>query len=170
MDLNDYRSTVARLFDEASNSNLPVSSFDNYGASHAQIVLDEMVRRARASIKIYSRRLNSLVYNAAWFEAFLIRSREGRILFYVEEPDVFTSEGSILSRSEILRTNPRVQTYLVAPENRRAHLALIDDRIVRVETSQDHMKATVAVGPSTLMSLARESFVNLGQGSTLLTE
>ena len=156
-DLDDYRSLVAGVFDDASRNSNVVREFENFGAGHARIVLEVMVQHAASSVCIYSHCFAREIYSARWFDSFLARVPQGQITLLVESKSVFDDERSILSTAKHLAHDSRVSIRYVPETGRAQHVALIDGKFARVERSKPEtverstnpdFKASVALGTS----------------------
>jgi hypothetical protein len=161
MSLNEYRDLVTQALVGVQCGGPAVRPFDNFGLDHARIVVEAMVTHANTSIKIYSQKLSAKVYDPAWFSNFLARRPEGGIIFLVERSDVFTNAESVLCGTTNLYQHSRVRVKLVPEGLWGRHLAIVDDKFVRVETSQEDFKASVSFGTAPLTQMAIDTFALL---------
>jgi len=162
--LEDYGIHVARVIDDAARE--PTTrAFDNFGAGHAKTVLRLLLRRATKTISVYAHQLDADVWDATWLRDFLMRSPNGSISILVENPGVLTDPRSALYEAYDLLNDQRVSISVVPEDCWAEHVAIMDDWLVRVETSQVDKTASVAAGNSDLGRAARELFATLSPRS-----
>lgn len=141
--LADYRILVSKVLDDVEMGRSQARNFDNYGAGHAAIVVEEMLLRAKDFVHCFAQRLSADVYSVDGFEAFLKRCPNGRIEIVVEEPDAFRDEFSALRGADKFIGHPQVYVGWYKPDFDVEHVINIDNRIARIETSRENRTASV---------------------------
>ena len=166
--MEQYRALVARAMDDVLQGIEPVRPFENFGLDHAKIVVDEMIRRASSSVKIYSQKVNADVYEPQWFRDFLNHSPETSLTIIVERADVFSNPESTLNRIQDLRAEKRMSVRILPEKFWGKHVAIVDDIFARVETSQEKFTASVSLGKLPLTETAIKTFAELERRSVPL--
>jgi hypothetical protein len=154
--MDDYKKLIADVMAAAGRGDAAGPQvFENFGPGHARAVVEAMIRVAKNTICVYSKRLSADVYDAELLATFASRHPQGTIKLLVEDSDVFADpESALYGMSNLVSDKFEVRVV----QNHGQHLAVVDGQYARLEQSQETRKAIVSFGNNSLCESAQEFF------------